>query len=1680
MRKSFTFAFQFKFFIISTLSMCFLSNINAQVSGTVFSDFNASGAKENTATYNEPFVAGTTVIATLADGTSFTTTTDANGAYSFSAGQIPSGIAVRIEFIDAVSSSKTGTSNGSNVQFTTGGSTDINYAINSPDDYWDNINTPTPSLMVVHHNRGTANNSAYGGQKALLHTDNSASGPNAPTSSTEVTIDTTKRPAINYEVGSTFSLAYHLKQQRFIQAAFMKRMSGFGPKGTGGLYIMDKSGGTWDYAASFSLNGVTPSNGGGVLSFGSVTRTTTPGTNAATANYISPINGQWTLPKGSDGRDNDAFFKVGRMSIGGIEVDRCEDTLFVVNIFQRKLITVDISGTSASLNNASAATLDPLTKAYDLVSLPGYPAALATGDTVRPFGLKFYRGKAYLGVVNDAMGSQSVAKLKGYILQFDPHNIAAGFTTVLTINFDQYADNFWKPWLSTWAQTGGTNSSGPVTYPQPMITDIEFNEDGSMDIGIRDRWGDQGGSFEFWPVTTPSTTANHTQTVALGDVLHVCKVNGVWFIEGTSGSCTQLLTNNSDLNGSVGWTSSYGSNGKEYYGDHAGDDNPENGFGGLAKLMGSKKLASTCLDPMIDGASAGSNYWSTSGVKWNSNTTGKQEQIARCLGGDFNNFDKANSLGDLEFVQECPKIQIGNRLWVDTDNDGVQDAGETPIVAATVELVGPGTDGNFGTSDDVVLASTTTDPTGHYYFSTTTTPDSRKPSTWTGIGTNDIVPGFNYQVRVPLGQTAITSNNYQVTTDNINTNGSDNIDSDGTSITIGTDSYSAVNFNTNVTNHNFDFGFKIGCNLTASATGMNVSCNAGTNGTATATPSGNLSAVTYVWSNGATTATISNLTAGTYTVTVTESVNCTATANYTVTEPSDITLACAKTDATTNGGNDGTATITATGGTSPNTYLWSNGATTASITGLTAGTYTVTVTDANGCSDVCSSQVNEPGCNLTASATGTNVTCNTGTNGTATATPSGNLSPVTYVWSNGATTATISNLTAGTYTVTVTESVNCTATANYTVTEPSDITLACAKTDVTTSGGNNGTATVTATGGTSPYTYLWSNGATTASITSLTAGTYTVTVTDANGCSDVCSSQVNEPGCNLTASATGTNVSCNAGTNGTATATPSGNLSPVTYVWSNGATTASITTLAAGTYNVTIAESVNCTATANYTVTEPSDITLACAKTDVTTTGGNNGTATVTVTGGTNPYTYLWSNGATTASITGLTAGTYTVTVTDANGCSDVCSSQVNEPGCNLTASATGTNVSCNAGTNGTATVTPSGNLSPVTYVWSNGATTASITTLVTGTYNVTVTESANCTATANYTVTEPLDITLACAKTDVTTTGGSNGTASVTATGGTSPYTYLWSNGATTASITGLTAGTYTVTVTDANGCADVCSSQVNEPGCNLTASATGTNVSCNAGTNGTATATPSGNLSPVTYAWSNGATTATISNLTAGTYTVTVTESVNCTATASYTVTEPSDITLACAKTDATTTGGSNGTATVTATGGTSPYTYLWSNGATTASITSLTAGTYTVTVTDANGCSDVCSSTIVEPGCTQPTVGTNTPIEGTCTSAIANDDAQIEFTGFTNADKADKVIGATYTAVAYNTATLTVTAGAITVTGLKHNTQYTFRFWNGADNCYIDVTVTTPIKTCTIPCPNPNCGTLSVRKL
>jgi hypothetical protein len=642
------------------------------------------------------------------------------------------------------------------------------------------------------------------------------------------------------------------------------------------------------------------------------------------------------------------------------------------------------------------------------------------------------------------------------------------------------------------------------------------------------------------------------------------------------------------------------------------------------------------------------------------------------------------------------------------------------------------------------------------------------------------------------------------------------------------------------------------CTLSASANGTPVSCNGGTDGTATATATGNLVPVTYLWSNGETTASITGLVAGTYTVTVTETPTCTAVAAYTVTEPLAMDAACSKTDATTIGGAEGTASVIATGGTAPYTYLWSNGQTTASITGLTAGTYTVTVTDLNGCTAICMVTVQEPGCNLSATATGTDVSCNGGNNGTATATAIGNLVPVTYLWSNGETTASITGLVAGTYTVTVTETPTCTAVAAYTVTEPLAMDAACSKTDATTIGGADGTASVIATGGTAPYTYLWSNGQTTASITGLTAGTYTVTVTDLNGCTAICMVTVQEPGCNL--SATLSNVVCDdrntidtaddqfsfditvTGGNGNwQIPTFDGGFHPydVPFHYDRNVILAIPNlVIANGSYIITINDAADPSCTTNLNIVPPAQCSPQCtwdgfnqpgmSTTIVRDDNGtpndpNDDTVSGTFSLDAPPISGLsWSlsvkepdpstnhladygpfSGSTSSANwgpvsvsqhlavnqNGLTLWYMLEGYTDCLGDFFIAFPDPSSP-CTLSASANGTPVSCNGGTDGTATATATGNLVPVTYLWSNGETTASITGLVAGTYTVTVTETPTCTAVAAYTVTEPLAMDAACSKTDATTIGGAEGTASVIATGGTAPYTYLWSNGETTASI--------------------------------------------------------------------------------------------------------------------------------------------------------------------------------------------------------------------------------------------------------------------------------------------------------
>jgi hypothetical protein len=754
-------------------------------------------------------------------------------------------------------------------------------------------------------------------------------------------------------------------------------------------------------------------------------------------------------------------------------------------------------------------------------------------------------------------------------------------------------------------------------------------------------------------------------------------------------------------------------------------------------------------------------------------------------------------------------------------------------------------------------------------------------------------------------------------------------------------------------------------NLAISLTNTNAACGVA-NGSVTATPTSGTAPFRYLWSNGATTQTIGTLGAGTYTVTVTDASGCTATSSRTVTQTNSFDVNLDARNIACNGGTDGQISAMVAGGSAPYTYRWSNGSTIAVIANLGANTYTVTVTDASGCTAIKSATITQPSA-LTATASSTASSCGA-TSGSATVTAGGGTAPYTYAWTNGGTTATISNLGAGTYTVTVTDSRRCARTASVTISSSTSLDATSSVTNVRCNGASNGAIALTVTGATGAVTYSWSNGATTASVSNLAAGSYSVTINDTRNCSVVKQYTVTQPAA-FTTGVSGSMSSCGSN-NGSLTATPAGGTGPFSYRWSNGATTASISSLAAGTYTVTTTDANGCTSSGSMTITSSTPVSVTTSTTAARCNGAANGSATATVTGGSAPYTYRWSNGGTTATISNVAAGTYTVVVTDAVGC--VSSTQVAtiaQPTA-ISLFVDAVDAVCTNGT-GRITNTVSGGTAPYTYRWNTGATTLSLTGVSGGTYTLTVTDASGCTRVSTTTINYFAPPTVNLTPTNIGCSGASSGAVAAVVTGGTAPFSYAWSNNATSASISGLTAGSYTVTVTDSKGCTSTRSVTLTQ---STAIVITPTVVSATCLPVGSIAVVATGGSGTYTYSWSNGMTSATISNLAGGNYTVTVTDGSGCRNTLTVNVpTVTSNLTSTIALTKGISfQGGSDGQATVTAVNGRAPYTYRWSNGSTLATATGLKAGTYTVTVTDANGCTTTNSITIAEPNCFALTSG------------------------------------------------------------------------------------------------------------
>lgn len=763
---------------------------------------------------------------------------------------------------------------------------------------------------------------------------------------------------------------------------------------------------------------------------------------------------------------------------------------------------------------------------------------------------------------------------------------------------------------------------------------------------------------------------------------------------------------------------------------------------------------------------------------------------------------------------------------------------------------------------------------------------------------------------------------------------------------------------------------------------------------------------------------IENLTAGTYVITAEDKVGCIEPLFIPVSEPAELKVSvtpfgCANQPT-------GGATAFPSGGTAPYKYQWSNGAMSQTVNNLAPGTYTVIITDKKGCNAAHTFTAST----LFATASGVN-SCTGENNGKISFNIVGGVAAYSVTWSgpeNGAITypANASNpfilpgLTPGAYTVSVKDAAGCEFNFASTVSvgenaQPLAVTI-LGTTGVKCRDGFDGTATLNVSGGQAPYAYTWTTGVTNFIPTydSLPGGPNFVKVTDAVGCENLQTFVIEMPVTLLTLNAAVTPASLCNSTDGAIDLTATGGVPPYVYAWDNGATTPDISGLDGGkNYTVSVTDGNGCIKVKEILVGEPPAIEVAVdAATNLFPTCSGQGAIAITVTGGTAPFTYVWTKngqsfeGNTTQDLSGLTEGVYIGTITDAKGCTYVSDPvSVNPPAILITAEVTN-NKKATCGVNpgdGQISVQNVGGGGTPPYQYSlNGGDFQSenvFSGLGFGAYTVTIRESGSNQCTGNFSVVVDLDTDLTITEAQAMNpkcASSADGMISISVTGSAAPFTYQWRRGATelpstTSMLSGISiAGTYYVEVADTQGCFRRDTFMITVPTALNVQLASYMDVTCNGGANGMIDINVSGGKAPYAYNWNNGqATTQDLMSLPAGDYNVIVTDANGCSAALSQVIGEPGAIAIA---TDITPTGCGglgSGAIVLTPSGGAAPYTYEWSNGETTKDLQGLLAGTYSVTVTDANGCKQGASAEVKQQS---PSLVPGFPIELTPLSGTA----------------------------------------------------------------------------------------------
>ena len=703
----------------------------------------------------------------------------------------------------------------------------------------------------------------------------------------------------------------------------------------------------------------------------------------------------------------------------------------------------------------------------------------------------------------------------------------------------------------------------------------------------------------------------------------------------------------------------------------------------------------------------------------------------------------------------------------------------------------------------------------------------------------------------------------------------------------------------------------------------------------------------YLWNTGDTTAAVSNLPAGTYSVTVEDAMGCSGIKSFQLDNASNLNIKLEAGQPTCYGTNNGRVKVHPMDGLPPFTFKWNTGDSTNILENLSPGIYIVTVTDEAGCFQVDSVTLAYPQA-FQASLQVKNASHCAAKDGKITPTINqGGSWPFSFEWSTGSTDSVLQNIGAGLYSVTITSSEGCLFVDSAMVQQPTNLVVSVSGTSLVCGNENNGMLSAAVQYGTFPYQFIWNNGATSPGIQNLAPGAYSVTVTSTEGCTGTGNKTIfSSPEVSFHSEVD--SVSCHGSGDGHLGISIQTGLAPFSILWNNGATTPEISGLNGGVYAVTVTDVVGCTATETYNLPEPPPL-----EANILSDAGTCDTDAemqVFASGGTVPYHYQWSTGATSQLINSSVGGTFSVTVTDLHGCTATQSVFLPEiPGIDL--NIFGANTSCYGKEDGSIVAIASAGTPPFQFEWNNGASTNAIGNLPPGLYTVTVTDILGCTNSSSIYIAEGPALAVDIVAPQYSCMGSLVNATAVPSNNAAQPISFAWSNGLQTQTATGLEAGIYTVTITDALGCQGIDSVTILQGG-DFEVHTVQNDISCFGAQDGMISVSTQGGLAPLEIQWSTGENSMTLSQLNAGAYTATITESITgCSKVVSALIIEPQALTAEIIAQAGLC--GAPATAVVSIGGGTPPWSILWNTGDTTPVLETNTAGVYTAQVSDANGC-------------------------------------------------------------------------------------------------------------------------------